>query len=664
MGPTDSAGAVSDTVVYELDAVVTTGTRYEKKIIDIPYSVQRLDNTQFKYARKAGVNDVLESVPGIFLQSRYGNHDVRISIRGFGSRSNSGIRGVRILLDDIPESEPDGQTRIEAIDFNSVGRIEVVKGNLSSLYNNSPGGVVNFINDIYFPESFAVNFNDFGSFDLRRNGIKTGIRTKDYAFLFTYSYHHYKGFREHSEDYWHIVNTVLETTPNNSTNLQVLGYFVDGLIRLPGSLTKEEFEEDPFQAGQREKDFDFRRVSKKGRVGIRFSARLDREENNEIQLTTYSTIKYFERPSGTYRIINRYGLGATARYLNRSRIGGRNNEFTVGGDLLFQTGPIERYQNIAGNKGDILLTLNNNSISNVGGYFLNTYDLIDNKFSFLFSGRYDKIVFDQKNQLLSSQNEKRRFESFTPKLALNYKLTPAIALYSSYATSFVSPASNELDNPPTSSDPSKLINPDIEAQESKNFEIGIKGQWKNPHATTFKSLSLETTLYHYNIDKEIVPAFEFLGEVFFANAAKSTRNGLEIGGLLEVTNGLSFNAAYTFSDFIYDEYTTTRVRVSDQGQLETSLADFSGNIPPSIPRHNIFLALTYEHPFFRNVNGFLKARHYNVSGLYVDDANTDKTDGYQLFNASAGCEINFTKFNMQVSGGVNNLAGSALCRLC
>ncbi len=120
------------------------------------------------------------------MQSRYGNHDVRISIRGFGSRSNSGIRGVRILLDDIPESEPDGQTRIEAIDFNSIGSIELAKGNASSLYTNAPGGVVNFINDIDFQRSSAINFNQFGSFDLRRNGFKTAIRTDNYGFLTTY----------------------------------------------------------------------------------------------------------------------------------------------------------------------------------------------------------------------------------------------------------------------------------------------------------------------------------------------------------------------------------------------------------------------------------------------------------------------------------------------
>lgn len=162
----------SDTITHQLEEVVVTGTRTYQRAIDIPYSVVTMTNVDYKFDKKTSINDVLGFVPGVFMQSRYGNHDVRISIRGFGSRSNSGIRGVRILLDGIPESEPDGQTRIEAIDFNSVGRVEIVKGNSSSLYTNAPGGVVNFINNVYSPVNYVTQFNELGSFGLRRNGFK------------------------------------------------------------------------------------------------------------------------------------------------------------------------------------------------------------------------------------------------------------------------------------------------------------------------------------------------------------------------------------------------------------------------------------------------------------------------------------------------------------
>ena len=120
-----------DTLVYEMQEVVVIGTRTFEKIIDIPYSVFRVDKKELSYGKKVSANDVLADVPGLFLQSRYGNHDLRVSIRGYGTRSNSGVRGVRILQDGVPESEPDGETVIDAVDFTSLGGVEVVKGNLS-----------------------------------------------------------------------------------------------------------------------------------------------------------------------------------------------------------------------------------------------------------------------------------------------------------------------------------------------------------------------------------------------------------------------------------------------------------------------------------------------------------------------------------------------------
>lgn len=645
---------VVDSLHYILNEVVVTGTRTYKKIIDIPYSVQRIDNSQFRFQKKTAVDNVLGAVPGLFLQSRYGNHDVRISIRGFGSRSNSGIRGVRILLDGIPESEPDGQTRIEAIDFNSVGYIEVVKGNLSSLYPNAPGGVINFINDIDFPRTFITSLNQFGSFDLRRNGFKAGIRTGHYAFLTTYTYHNSKGYRAHSEDYWHILNTVLETQPGDLSKLQILGYYVDGLIRLPGSLTKKQFEEDPFQAQQRDLDRDTKRISKKGRLGLRFNTFLDGDRKNEFEITGYGTIKYFERTSRVYRIINRYGLGTNLRYVNKSKIGGRNNEFSLGGEVQFQTGPVEYYDNIGGRKGDNLSRLINNEMSNLGAYFLNTFSLVNDKLDFLLSGRYDKTVFFQVNRLFEATKAKARYEGFTPKAALNYKLKPYMALYASLARSFTSPAGNELDNHPLSSNPNQLLNPDLEAQESTNFEVGIKGNLLYRGAVWFNNVYFEATVFRYLIDKEIIP-FEVFGDVFFRNAAKTDRTGFEVGGNVEILRGLRFETAYSFSDFVYDEYIARLIDVDESGNIVTIERDFANNAAPSVPQHNFSMNLSYEYRFLRSMSGFTKGGLRSVSGMYVDDANSDKTGSFNVLDFMLGLDVNFNRFNMLLSGGVNNI---------
>ena len=634
---------------YELDDVVVTGSRVNKKIIDIPYPVVRIDNSLFQYDRKIGVFDVLPSIPGMFLQSRYGNHDVRIAIRGFGSRSNSGIRGVRILLDDIPESEPDGQTRIEAIDFNSIGRIEIVKGNSSSLYTNAPGGVVNFINDVDFPRSFAVQFNQFGSFDLRRNGLKAGVRTDKYGFVTTYSYQNYTGFREHNNEYWHIFNTVLEVHPGDNTSLKILGYFVDGLIKLPGSLTKEEFEEDPFQADQRQVDRDSKRISTKGRLGVRFNTKFGKSLNNEIEITTYGTMKFFHRPTRLYKIINRNGLGLTARYANRTNIFGMQNEFTIGTDVFLQPARIEFYDNINGQKGDQLIQLLDEGINNTGFYISDNFELLQDRMFLLLSGRYDYVSYDITEETLPSRTDQRTFEAFTPKIALNYKLTPHIAVYTSFGLSFDSPAKNELDP----FDPAYLYNQELQAQESKNFELGIKGNIISYDALYFRNVLFEATFFNINIDNEIVP-FEVLGDVFFRNAAVTNRLGIELGTQLEVIERLQFVFSYTYSNFSYDSYFAKTIEFDSTGFVESE-EDFSNNIVPSVPEHNIYMSLAYTFPFATNLNGFLKFSYMGISGLWVDDANSDKTDAYNLLNSVLGFDMKFGNFNLLVSAGVNNM---------
>ena len=124
--------AKSDTLEYGIEEISVVGTRTEEKIIDIPYSVFSVEKKELKYGKKVSAKDVLADVPGLFLQNRYGNHDLRISIRGFGTRSSTGVRGIRILQDGIPETAPDGESVMDAIDFTSLGGVDVVKGNLSS----------------------------------------------------------------------------------------------------------------------------------------------------------------------------------------------------------------------------------------------------------------------------------------------------------------------------------------------------------------------------------------------------------------------------------------------------------------------------------------------------------------------------------------------------
>lgn len=640
-----------DTTIYETQEIIITGTRTLRKIIDIPYSVERLDKKEIERSSGIGINALFGSIPGIFTQSRYGNHDVRISIRGFGSRSNTGIRGVRILQDDIPESEPDGQTRIEAIDFNALGSIEIVKGNSSSLYTNAPGGVVNFKSDLGFNKTFLTLHNEFGSYGLRQNGLKAGIITNDMRFLLSYSYRNYDGYRAHSQEYQNITNAALQTYMSNNTTVTILLNSAIGLIKLPGSLKKSEYVLDPNMANAQDVSRDSKRFSRKGRLAVRVNSFFGKHNNNEIEFTGYGAIKDFDRVARTYRLFSRYGIGGSFRYINRSEIGSFFNEFSLGSDVYYQTGPISEYNNINGTKGDQLVAQSDETISNFGFYFQDQISVIKNKLDLLLTGRYDKVMFKSNDLLLAIKNSERTFDKFTPKFAINYKFTNMLAAYASFGLGFDTPAGNEMDNFPFSTDGGQgLLNPDLKPQTSKNFELGFKGNIFSEKRNFFNNIFLELTGYYLIIDDEIVP-FVVDNTVYYRNAAKTDRKGIEFGLKTEVIKGLTFRSAYTFNDFIYDNYNA--LTIDANGNQSTKI--YNGNVVPSVPKHNISVDLMYDYNFTKNVRGFVKGNYSYIDKMFVNDANTENAESYILLNSLIGVDVSYKGFSLLANIGINNI---------
>jgi len=642
-----------DTIEYETDEVVISATRTEQKLIDIPFSVQRVDQGQWKSSRKMGMNDVLSNIPGLWLQSRYGNHDVRVSIRGFGSRSNSGIRGVRILLDGIPESEPDGQTRLEALDFTAISKIEVIKGNMTSLYTNAPGGVINFFTDKYFPRPFVLSDNEFGSYDLRKNGLKFGLTSNDERFMATYSYENYNGFREQNQEYQTRFNSIYEADLNPVSTISIYGYYVNGLIKLPGSLNLSQFNENYLQANPRDLSRDTKRISNKGRLGITYNTKFGKKNNNFVEVTGYGTIKDLTRIAATYRIFSRYGVGSNFRIINQSLIANKKNEFSIGGDFYYQTGPINEFNNIGGIKGDELQTLTDETISNVGFYFTEQYYLLKDYLSILVTGRYDKVVISASDLLASFKDTSRLFDKFTPKFAVNYKFLPNMSVFGSFGWGFDTPANNELDNFAFSSDGGlKLINPDLQPQSTVSYELGYKGEVINKKSKFLSKTFIELSLFDTKIDNAIVP-FTVDGNVFFRNAATVKRTGLEFGVNSQLINGLNLKAAYTYSNFRYGNYEARSIDAS--GNI--SDADYSGNKEPSNPDYNVSAEFSYQYTYKKNYTFFVKGTFQNVGSMFVNDKNAEeyKTSTYSLLGSQIGTDMTFKNFRILAFAGLGNI---------
>lgn len=640
-----------DTTEYKIQDVVVVGTRSTEKIIDIPYSVFRVDKKELAYGKKVSARDVLADVPGLFLQNRFGTHDLRISIRGFGTRSNSGIRGVKVLQDGIPESEPDGESVIDAIDLTSLGGVEVVKGNLSTLYSNAPGGVINFITDIYFPKNYIGTFNQMAKFGYRQNGFKLGLKNKDNRLFLSYNYRNIDGFRKHSRESQHLVNSIYEAFIGTNSVLSIHSNFINSVSFLPGSLTKAEFESDPFAADPSAIAQNFRKITKKGRVASRYITNFGDKQQNELELTGLIGIKELTKVDNEYySIITRYTLGGIVRFSNRANIFNKKNILTVGMDYAFQTGPINQFDNISGNKGLAVLNEYNESLNNIGFYFMDHFTIVENKLDLFLSGRFDNNLYLRDIYIpFGFTDTTRNMSGFVPKVGISYKLTPDIAIYSSYGLSFDYPALVEMANSPLTSNLSYSINPDLKPQKSNNFELGIKGNIRNEENEFMKKIIFEVTYFNYLIEDEIIPYVINL-KTFFRNAAKTRRTGIEIGFMSEPFEETELVINYTYTNFFYEDYKA--IIFNPGGSV---IEDYKNNRVPSVPQHIINFIVVKELELSSKISGLLIWDCDYISRMFVNDKNSERTPDYFYANIMAGLTIDLDHYSITAFVGGSNI---------
>ncbi|MDH3536116.1 MAG: TonB-dependent receptor plug domain-containing protein, partial [Gammaproteobacteria bacterium] len=184
-----------------LDPITVTATRVEKTTAEIPAAVSVVGQDQIQLGtEQLGLDESLGGIPGLFFLNRYNfAQDLRASIRGFGARSSFGIRGIRIVVDGIPETLPDGQGSVDGVDLGSARQISVIRGPASSLYGNASGGAILIETERGPVLPFAELRATAGDFDFDRLQLKAGGEAGDLNYLLNLSDTSIDGYRDHSE---------------------------------------------------------------------------------------------------------------------------------------------------------------------------------------------------------------------------------------------------------------------------------------------------------------------------------------------------------------------------------------------------------------------------------------------------------------------------------
>lgn len=615
--------------VQRIPPVTITATRQKESLLVAPLAVTVIGKRELEDRRGYSLDEVLHAVPGVFAQSRYGASDVRLVIRGFGARgagdrSNAGTsRGVRVLLDGIPETEPDGRTSFDLVDLAAARRVEVVRSNASALYGNAAGGVLDIITVDPTERQFAGAAQMAGSFGLMRTVLEAGTKVGEGSVSATFTNTTQEGWRDHSDARRSLFNSAYVANPTAATTARLLLTLSNDLFHIPGPLTRAQAETAPRAANLTYATRDERRYNRVGRIGLTVDQGLT--DNTSLSAMLFFNPKVLQRSErGTFRDFNRYHLGGNAVFRAESQLGDRVRGSTiVGADAAHQDGTILFYSlSPAGTRGDTLRDNKAEGATNAG-LFAQQGFLIADLVNLELGARYDDITYDYRSFITPKINAAKSFRRLTPKIGASFLATPTHSFYANLGGGIEAPAGNETDPASTfGQDTVYAINPLLDAIRSTTYEIGTKHLIDLSRAYV-GSISYDVALYRTEVRNEIIP---YRGGRFYFTAGKVRREGVELGTGVDGLGGFTLRGSLTWSRNRYIEYVVDSVHYGVPG----ATANYAGNDVAGIPDRFYGVSIGHDLSLGLPLTARLDAR--GVGDYFVDDANTVSVPGYQTLD--------------------------------
>ncbi|MEO5618600.1 MAG: TonB-dependent receptor [Candidatus Eisenbacteria bacterium] len=603
----------SDSVVARLPETEITSTRLPYDPLRVPVAYSVVDRSSFATTRLMSLADALAGIPGLFVQSRGGGQDVRITIRGFGARgngerSNAGnMRGIRVITDGIPVSDPDGRTSLDLVDLGTADRIEVSRSNASALYGNASGGVIHLQSRLDFDRPFVRYEQRVGDFGFHREQAVVGFAAGPTRGTFTFATTAFSGWRRHSQSDATIAQLRLVTPFSERGHLTLLADGASTLNRFPGALTAAELAADPRQADPTFVARDERRYNRIARLASTFEQAIG--SHHRLTASMWAEPRKLQRSErDRFRDFNRYHVGANGTWSAEWSRGGLAARTAAGFDEAFLDGSILFYNQVNGARGTTLRANKREGANSAGG-FVQQELTWNRRWSALLAMRYDHLRYLSEDFITPSLTASRRFTRFTPKASLS-RLAENHTLYAALGGGVEAPAFNEIDPPPQFAGTS--FNPLLDAMYSRTWEVGARGRLQE-FAGAWR---YDAALYWIDVFNDIVPQG---GGAYFFTAGESRRRGVELGLEWRPETAVTLRGSGTFSRNEYVKYVSDGVDFGGNEMPGLPAAVFSGAAALSLPRG------------FRFDTGVEGASRY-----FADDRNSDnaRTFGYGIWNAS------------------------------
>ncbi|HHC1097830.1 TPA: TonB-dependent receptor PqqU [Klebsiella pneumoniae] len=647
--PLIAAAQAADEQTMVVTAAPTTVSE-----LDTPAAVSVVNGDEMRQAApRVNLSESLGAVPGLQVQNRQNYaQDLQLSIRGFGSRSTYGVRGLRIYVDGIPATMPDGQGQTSNIDIGSVDTIEVLRGPFSALYGNSSGGVINVTSQTGTQPPTVEASSYYGSFGTWHYGMKAtgavgdGSHAGDVDYTVSTNRFTTHGYRDHSGARKNLANARLGVRINDVSKLTLLLNSVDIKANDAGGLTADEWRDNPRQS-PRGDQYNTRKNTRQTQAGLRYERQLSAQDDlsvmmyaGERETTQFQSIPRAPqlKPSHTGGVIDltRHYQGIDTRLTHRGELLVPVT-LTAGLDYENMSERRKGYENFVmvngapqyGEQG-ALRRNERNLMWNVDPYLQTQWQLTD-KLSLDAGVRYSSVWFDSNDYYITPGNGDdsgdASYHKWLPAGSLKYALTDAWNVYLSAGRGFETPTINELSY---RSDNQSGLNFGLKPSTNDTVEIGSKTRIGNGLFTA--------ALFQTNTDNEIVVDSSSGGRTSYKNAGKTRRQGMELGLDQQFGESWRLKAAWTWLDATY------RTNVCDD-------ASCNGNRIPGIARNMGYASFGYQPE-----QGWYAGSDIRyMSDIMANDENTAKAPSWTVVGLTTGYKWSYGRMDMDLFGRIDNL---------
>ena len=625
-----------DTVrIVPLDTVTVQVLGTPGPVLRAPFPVSVVQEAEIRRARPGlALTDALSAVPGVQVDNRF-NYALgeRISVRGQSARAQFGVRGIRVLVDGIPATLPDGQTTLNHVDPSALGRAEVIRGPASALYGNASGGVIRLSTAPPPGVPLASEHRALaGSHGLLRLETSAGGRAGPAAYRAYVSRLSYGGFREHATAENLNAGGMLHLARGaDEVRLSFTAVRYDALN--PGSLTDSLLRVDRGAAFARNVQ---QRTGEEGRQGQAGVWWRHPTGAGALEVAAYALARSIDNPIPTSIIdLDRRVGGVRASWSAQAG----PLRWLAGAEREDQRDDRLNFANQAGERGGRTLD-HRERVTSSSGFAQGTASL--GRMEVLGALRYDHFRFAVRDRLLSTDNlddsGARTMARLSPALGVSFAATERLALYANLATAFETPTTTELANRPTGAGG---FNPELQPQRTVSAEVGAKARLA-PWAW------VEGAAYRARVHDALIP-FEVAGSagrVFYRNAGQARHRGVEASAVLTPRPGWTARAAYTWTDARFGRYVVN-------GQ------DRAGNPVPGVAPHRLDVSLLAA-PERGPVAG-IDLRHVSSTPVADDDAEGRfRSPAHTLLDLRAGWEgARFGRIALSPFAGVMNLLDRA-----